>query len=194
MIVAESHPAQFIADFLRSRSDIVRLELSVYNYRPRTVKDERRIVQVAPWELLPTFEALSWRLAPDEDIAFHSRVTLAPYMPSPQRHLALLDLQGDTSLEGHASLQQLIRERLPDRVALFSSGRSYHLYGLSLLTQEEWVQFMGRSLLLNMPGREEVVDSRWIGHRLLAGYGALRWTKNSARYIAEPRLLQVFEY
>lgn len=39
------------------------------------------------------------------------------------------------------------------------------------------LKFMYKCLLL-----DQVVDSRWIGHRLLDGFGALRLTKKGLKY------------
>ena len=33
---------------------------------------------------------------------------------------------------------------------------------------------------------QEIVDSRWIGHRLIGGYSSLRWTNNTGMYRSEP--------
>lgn len=70
--------------------------------------------------------------------------------------------------------------------AFFASGRSFHGYGVSLLKSEEWVPFMGKLLLLNIPEYEDIVDQRWVGHRLTKGFGALRWTKNNPKYLQAP--------
>jgi hypothetical protein len=35
---------------------------------------------------------------------------------------------------------------------------------------------MGRLLLLNLPEKPCLVDTRWVGHRLIGGYAALRWS------------------
>lgn len=52
--------------------------------------------------------------------------------------------------------------------AVVNSGRSYHLWGLELMTNDEWHDFMHRALLLDR------IDRRWVGHRLLDGQANLR--------------------
>ncbi len=71
---------------------------------------------------------------------------------------------------------------------LFDSGRSFHGYGIRPISETQWVRLMGLLLLGNAPNREPVVDARWIGHRLLAGYSSLRWSNNSTHYTRWPTL------
>jgi hypothetical protein len=47
-------------------------------------------------------------------------------------------------------------------------------------------------LLQNPTNDQQIVDSRWIGHRLLADYSALRWTAHQTQYLAPPRLVARF--
>ncbi|NEX60635.1 hypothetical protein G3574_06065 [Noviherbaspirillum sp. 17J57-3] len=76
-------------------------------------------------------------------------------------------------------------------IKLFSSGRSLHGYGINPLTPEEWIRFMGLLLLANHPSKPTVVDTRWVGHRLLAGYAALRWSRNTSHYLQLPQAVQL---
>ena len=69
----------------------------------------------------------------------------------------------------------------------YKSGRSYHGYGRSLLTHNDWIKQMGKLLLVNQIGVPPTVDPRWVGHRLIAGYASLRWTKNTPQYLDYPR-------
>lgn len=69
---------------------------------------------------------------------------------------------------------------------VYNSGRSIHAYGTKLLTQSQWVGFMGYLILLNEKSGEKVVDSRWVGHRLMSGYSSLRITNNSGKYKTAP--------
>jgi hypothetical protein len=84
-----------------------------------------------------------------------------------------------------------IRAFLPERVFLtsdfFSSGRSYHGYATSLLGPKQWHEFLGRALLINSRDSEQIVDARWVGHRLIAGYGSLRLSNSSGQYMGMPK-------
>ncbi len=59
---------------------------------------------------------------------------------------------------------------------ILNSGRSYHYYGRELKTQEEWVDFLGRALLLS-----PIVDPRYIAHRLIDGWSILRIFANELK-------------
>jgi len=94
-------------------------------------------------------------------------------------------------LQGHDAqvLPDLLDKDILQTLFFFNSGRSLHGYGLRLLTYVEWVSFMGTLLLLNLPNRNQIVDPRWVGHRLRAGYGALRWSFNTSHYLGFPRMV-----
>lgn len=69
---------------------------------------------------------------------------------------------------------------------IYSSGRSYHAYGASILTFEEWAKWLGEMLLINTPGENNIVDVRWIGHSLKRSQSFLRLTANSSGYLMVP--------
>ena len=60
---------------------------------------------------------------------------------------------------------------------ILQSGNSYHFYGFKLLTQVQWVEFLGRCLLLS-----PYCDSRFIAHCLVAGACQLRISVDSTRH------------
>jgi len=68
----------------------------------------------------------------------------------------------------------------------FSSGRSFHGYSTYLLGPKDWREFNGRLLLVNNNTIGNVIDSRWIGHRMIAGYSSLRWSKNTEIHSQTP--------
>jgi hypothetical protein len=45
---------------------------------------------------------------------------------------------------------------------------------------------MGSLLLLNKPSGFKLIDERWVGHRIMAGYSALRWSCNTKQYKKMP--------
>ena|SRR5437667_4727817 len=59
---------------------------------------------------------------------------------------------------------------------LLESGRSYHYYGVELLSEEGWRVFLGKCLL--MPG---YVDDRYVGHQLVDGHCVLRLSAGKLR-------------
>jgi hypothetical protein len=187
-----SHPSTLLETFLHQRTDIREVELSAYKYVPHTVQDERIVYRIPATEIALGFNKLRAQLPPDADIAFHSRVYVRVGHSIEIRHLPLIDLQGSFLDPIRTGVQQISRELGWEHTATYFSGRSHHVYGLSLLTVEQWIWFMGRCLLLNAPEKSDVVDARWIGHRIMAGYGALRWTTNHPRYLAEPQLVDLW--
>jgi hypothetical protein len=68
---------------------------------------------------------------------------------------------------------------------ILNSGKSYHYYGLKILSQEEWVSFMGKCLLLT-----PLSDVRYVGHRLMEGLGDLRITEKNG---VSPRIISIIK-
>ena len=64
---------------------------------------------------------------------------------------------------------RLLREIRQGQGFLLESGRSYHYYGIDLLSDEEWRVFLGKCLLMF-----GYVDDRYIGHQLVDGHCVLR--------------------
>lgn len=181
------HPGRFFETVLRAFSDVETCEFSVYNYKPQQVADPREVFRVSADHWLDSFCSLADGLKKDQEVALHSVVRKQG--SDACWHIPMVDLAGTIDEGFVGSIDNLISEYCRDGWALYNSGRSYHVYALALLTEREWVQLMGRLLLLNLPGEEPRVDARWIGHRLLAGYGALRWTANTDHYLHLPRLV-----
>lgn len=86
-----------------------------------------------------------------------------------------------------------------ENFALFESGRSYHAYGMfrskyTLLGEQRWCDFMMQLLTLpglhdSIPAVESVADFRWIGHRMLKGFAALRLSAVDKHYLQEPAMV-----
>lgn len=75
------------------------------------------------------------------------------------------------------------------RFDIYDSGRSIHAYGTKLLSTPQWINFMGFLLLLNDKSGEKVVDTRWIGHRLMSGFASLRVTNHSGKHKSAPKYI-----
>jgi len=161
-------------------------EFSRYVYIPQQISEKR------DWFTIPAENAEeAWKqstssLKAHEEIALHSRVTGHQGM----RHLPFLDM-GCAHIENHLDdLKLAFKDFNIPKMTIFSSGRSYHIYGHGLLRDDaSLVRFMGRILLLNLPQKERVIDERWVGHRLMAGYLTLRWTHNNPYYKTLPKFL-----
>ncbi|MFC0178554.1 primase 1D-like protein [Thorsellia kenyensis] len=159
------------------------LEFSKYNYVPRTINDYRYEFKLN----LPDFNEKSINyiisnLEPGLELAINSRVSNSNAI----LHIPMIDfgIKLNTSIPVDTLLKFVKYWNM--NFILFSSGRSYHAYGDRLLEQNEWINFMGSLLLINIPGERKLIDDRWVGHRLLAGYSSLRWSNNTSHYKKYP--------
>lgn len=184
------HPLQLVSTYtelIQARFALpFEFEFSKYVYVPQTIAESREVFRSWPETVEHVFHKEAGALLSKEEIAFHSRVTIAN---GRTLHVPMIDM----GCENIGSYVPLLKESFEDfgigRFSIFSSGRSFHVYGHGLLeSDQQLVQFMGRILLLNLPGRERVIDERWVGHRLMAGYSTLRWTNNNPHYKAAPTL------
>ena len=84
-------------------------------------------------------------------------------------HIPMLDLEVEAKPENMQFAIDSIKALGQKHGVILMSGASYHYWGFELLTTDEWRAFMHTSLLL-----DDVVDRRWVGHRLLDGFSNLR--------------------
>jgi hypothetical protein len=84
-------------------------------------------------------------------------------------HIPMMDFCCSVSVENMKIIKKALWEIGEREGVLLESGRSYHYYGLSLLTPKEWVKFLSKCLLLT-----GLVDPRYIGHSLLENSCCLR--------------------
>jgi hypothetical protein len=185
----QTHPLLVLCRLRRGCKETMNFEFSRYLNRSRTERDDRKIesyrtVFFAPGSSITNEWVVSQLegLAPGEELALHSRVWCGDQC----FHIPMIDFE--TRLEAAAKAIAL-----PDAqqrtLVLFNSGTSFHGYCTELLDSRGWIQFMGCLLLANQPGEQPIVDQRWVGHRLRAGYGSLRWSCNTAKYRAYPTLV-----
>lgn len=161
------------------------VDFSQYRYTARTADGPRSRFRVPTADV--TTDWLRNRLAelePDKELAIHSLVVLSD---GSERHIPMADLQTRNAESARAEMQEVAVDFGLKRPLVYDSGRSFHVYWLNLIKTKMWVRFMGRLLLSNAPGNESVVDPRWVGHRLVAGYSALRWSLNTPHYLGMPR-------
>jgi hypothetical protein len=83
-------------------------------------------------------------------------------------HIPMLDFACARTDANLATISAML-EAIGQRGVVVYSGNSYHFVGATLLSNDEWVRFMGRALLL-----APFVDGRFIAHRLLDGECCLR--------------------
>ncbi len=180
------HPVSILQSFFKK---IVRLhsqaeaEFSYYSYSPQTIVDQRELFKVPLASITPLWlkEVLT-KIPSGVELAFHSRIWVdeLPY------HIPMADF----------SVSHRAKRLLPNLIIVgslklkpiwFDSGRSYHVYSSLLLNDDELVGYFAE--LLTLPKSEKLVDVRWVGHRLMAGYASLRWSCNTKQYLKIPEKL-----
>ncbi len=167
-------------------------QFSIYSYIPQTIKDEREVIRIPTESMLAQFADINENLKKQsitKDIALNSLLE----ENEKRVHLPMIDFDTDNPERVKRVIPLMQKYDIPEAL-IFSSGRSFHLYGLSLLGEEQWQKFMGDCILLNheLIGEEyhriQTIDDRWIGHSLIRGYSALRISSNQPHYLNEPIL------
>lgn len=178
------HPFFFLENIFDSESIY---SLSKYIYLPDSLTDDRIIYQVSGSELTPNYiDNMIYSLNFDQELAFHS-IIKTKYGKT--LHIPMIDFAtNNLDIDIYYRLKNFIDYKILSHMIFFSSGNSFHAYSSKLLTHKEWLSFMGSLLLINPPNSSiNIIDDRWIGHRILSGYSSLRWSNNSGTYRAIPR-------
>lgn len=187
-MINKHHPYHFIAPLLQ-RHDAV-FHLSKYVYKADSLFDERESLSLRTSEFSEEWVNQAIKsLAPDQELALHSNVIIG----GRTWHIPMIDFAVEGDLSG--AVVDRMRHFLPRAImlnmAIFASGRSYHAYSTTLLAPKDWLNFMGRLLLINPRGAQEIIDTRWVGHRLIGGFCSLRWSNNSGIYRGQPSLIKM---
>ncbi|GEM_PF-5882611 len=103
-----------------------------------------------------------------EALAVCSRVFLKDGKPM---HIPMLDLACPQTDEDKALVFEKLTELGETLGVLLESDNSYHYVGFNLLTEEQWVEFMGRALKLNYREgnrkvRRLIVDPEFVAYSL----------------------------
>lgn len=190
-MISVLHPYWHVRAVLDRHGGVMAVPVSYYTYKPRTVEDKRTTWEIAISDFLNAeYMAHVMEKTPrGQELAIHSNIRING---GQDVHLVMIDMS--TSARAHLEkLRAFLGDNFYQQISWYSSGRSFHGYGTELLSRENWYRFMGLLLLANQPHLGPTVDPRWIGHRLLAGYAALRWTKNTSQYLGVPSKLDADE-
>jgi hypothetical protein len=179
----DDHPIAFVRTLRARFGDDLILSFSRYRYIRRSREDHRQSFVVPIRDVNQRWLAGELcKLHPDEELALESRVRIRQVI----RHIPMLDFVSFKPEELAAVTNVLPQYKIREAF-IYSSGRSFHAYFPLLITATEWVRFMGSALLCNTPSNPRVIDQRWVGHRLIGGFGALRWSWNTSAYRTQPK-------
>ncbi len=187
MLRVEDHPYWHVRSVIAANQSVIKsVELSYYTYVARSVFDDRQVFLMRPSEFLDVglIEDIFRHCPREMEVAVHSRLLMTS---GDILHIPMIDMSTGSVAQLH-KLKPIIGQKFFD-FTWYKSGRSYHGYGKTLINERTWCSFMGELLLVNQIGRPHTVDPRWIGHRLISGYSALRWSKNTQQYLDFPRKL-----
>ena len=187
-----NHPIYIVNDIIKSFNNVKEIEMSIYTYKPQSIIDDRIICKLDSHTMINSFFNLLTKINQNQEIAFHSRCYVKNGSDMQEMHIPMIDFKSDNIDNILYPTEKILQELESDGYLVFS-GRSYHLYIKKLLAPAEWIRFMGRILLMNGIDHPEVTDTRWVGHRLMAGYGSLRWTRNTGQYMAAPTLVETIK-
>lgn len=187
-MISEGHPYYFLAPLLKHEG--ATFHLSKYVYVSDSLLDERELIKIKSYLLTEQWlNSLLRSLESEQELALHSNVTIG----GKTYHIPMIDfsIRNLSDVSAISRMRKFLPRKIMTNMGIFNSGRSFHAYANTLLPAKEWIEFMGRLLLINKPDIPNIIDSRWIGHRLIGGYCSLRWSNNSKMYLGIPRQLSV---
>jgi len=104
-----------------------------------------------------------------------------------KRHFPLIDFSYPRWDEDFENALLELKKKYPGDIYIFDSGRSFHGYHDIILSESNWKKYLGELLLLNKKNlRDDIVDTRWVGHCLKQGYSCLRISHNTKAYLKLP--------
>ncbi len=106
----------------------------------------------------------------DDNLAVSS---LVKYESSAKMHICMLDLSIPFSKANTLVVQKMLN-KLKLHGYLLSSGKSYHFYGIDLMEESEYFEFLLKMILFS-----PIIDKNWIVHQLLRKQAFLRVTKKN---------------
>lgn len=179
------HPENLIKWVAKNNNKIKTFKFSFYKYQKNTIEDNRVFIELSRDDLLNNrLLELKRSIPKNHEIAFHSTLEMKDGSIC---HLPLFDM-ATSSRATLEVLKKFIPTEIFNNSFWFDSGRSFHGYSIYPISHNDWVKLMGLLLLVNQKDMKPIVDPRWIGHRLIAGYSALRWTRNTEDYLKLPTL------
>ena|ERR1700733_7585693 len=187
------HPLLIVDKIVACRGDGLIFTYSRYEVaKPglQAIAPRSAVLRVAACDVTPDWlvDRLA-ELGPTEEMAWHSWVECSGV----GFHIPMIDFVSRPAPLVFRDLdRRLVAEMgLGDHFVFFETGRSFHGYFPNLIPEDAWPRYLGRLLLLNEHAHPALIDTRWVGHALVRGFAALRWSQNTNRYLMMPCLVSV---
>lgn len=192
-LIAEWHPRQLVEELVTRRGrDLVftysRYEVAEPGLQATAPRSD--VLRVPASDVTSSWLADRFAaLGPNEEMAWHSWVECKGV----GFHIPMIDFIGHPDPSELSQLSKVLAARmgLKGHFVFFETGRSFHGYFPDLIAEGALPKYLGQLLLLNKHDRPELIDTRWVGHALVRGFTALRWSHNTNRYRGMPRLASV---
>jgi hypothetical protein len=102
---------------------------------------------------------LSQNMPPGQMLAMCSEVQLKK---GATKHIPMIDFRCPVSPHSLQLVSKIAKLFDVGKSFIVETDRSYHFYGAELLTEQGWLQFLGRALQFS-----PIVDRAWIAHQLI---------------------------
>lgn len=190
-VIIEEHP-RLIVDEITARhgSDLIftysRYEIAAPGFQALAPRSP--VLRVSGTDITPDWIAQRLaELGPNEEMAWHSWVERAGF----GFHIPMIDFVGRPARSVLCEVSRSLAAEMgiEAHLIVFDTERSFHGYFPDLIPERTWPSYLGQLLLLNEDNRTPIIDARWVGHGLMRGFTALRWSKNTNRYLGMPRLV-----
>jgi hypothetical protein len=188
-LIIEGHPCLVVEEIAaRHGADLI-FTYSRYEVAPpglQAIAPRTPVLRVPACDITPDWIAHRFaELGPNEEMAWHSRVECRGV----GFHIPMIDFVGRPPHSVLFELDRMLAAEmgLTGHLVLFETGRSFHGYFPDLIPEHAWPKYLGQLLLRNEHDGSPTIDTRWVGHALVRGFTALRWSHNTNRYRAMPR-------
>src|SRR5215469_14151254 len=185
-LIIQEHPGLVVEEIAARHGSNLIFTYSRYEVAPpglQAVAPRSAVIRVCGSDITPDWIAhrLS-ELSPNEEMAWHSWVDRGGV----SFHIPMIDFVGRPTRSVLCDVSRGLAAEMGIHASLivFDTERSFHGYFPDLIPEQAWPRYLGELLLLNEDGRPPVIDARWVGHALIRGFTALRWSNNTNRYTA----------
>ena len=194
-LVVEKHPCFFVSEIFARRRAGLAFTYSRYEVAQpglQWVAPRSDVFQVLACDITPAWlEDRFAELRPNEEMAWHSWAECGGV----GFHIPMIDFISRPDPSVLVELSRILAEvmGLRGEYVFYETGRSFHGYFPDLISERAWAEYLGQLLSLNEQNQSPLIDARWVGYSRARGFSALRWSHNTSRYRAMPRLMTVLE-